>query len=59
MDQRTLDEALENYRKGFVIFEQLAASAPSNTQWQYDLSISYNNLGDVLKAQSNLDEALK
>jgi hypothetical protein len=30
-----------------------------NTQWQGDLSMSYEKVGDVLKAQGKLDEALK
>ena len=39
--------------------ERLVASDRSNTWWQRDLSISYKEVGDVLKAQGKLDEALK
>ena len=39
-----------------------SASPPpirSNTQWQRDLSVSYDKVGNVLVAQGKLDEALK
>jgi tetratricopeptide (TPR) repeat protein len=57
--QGKLDEALKAYRDGLAIFERLAAADRSNTQWQRDLSVSYNNVGDVLVAQGKLDAALK
>src|SRR6266446_5713853 len=37
----------------------LAAADRSNMQWQRDLSVSYDKVGDVLMAQGRLDEALK
>jgi len=37
----------------------IAATDSSNTQWQRDLSVSYDDVGDVLVAQGKLDEALK
>ncbi|MFP4634396.1 MAG: tetratricopeptide repeat protein [Nitriliruptoraceae bacterium] len=40
------------------VAEQLAARDPSNAEWQRDLSVSYNNIGDVQIAQGNLEEAL-
>jgi tetratricopeptide (TPR) repeat protein len=57
--QGKLDDALKSYRDGRVIVEHLAASDRSNTDWQRDLSLSYNRIGDVLKAQGKHDEALK
>ena len=39
--------------------EKLAAQDPSNTEWQRDLSVSFNRIGDVLCAQGNLDAALE
>ena len=39
--------------------EPLAAADRSNTQWQRDLSVSYNSVGEALKTQGKLDEALK
>src|SRR5206468_4323871 len=36
----------------------LAAADPSNAAWQRDLSVSQNNVGDVLSAQGRLDDAL-
>ena len=38
--------------------DRLAQSDPSNAGWQRDLSVSHNNIGDVLRAQGNLGEAL-
>ena len=32
---------------------------PDNADWQRDLSVSYNKVGDVLVEQGNLTEALK
>ena len=32
---------------------------PGNADWQYNLSVSYNRIGDVQKAQGNLAGALK
>ena len=42
-----------------AIRERLAAADGSNTQWQRDLSVSYNKIGNVLVARGRLDEALK
>jgi hypothetical protein len=36
-----------------------AAADRSNMQWQSDLSLSYNRIGDVLVAQGNLTGALQ
>jgi hypothetical protein len=49
--QGKLDEALKAYRDGLAITERLTAADPSNAQWQHDLSISYEHVGDVLEAQ--------
>ena len=38
--------------------ERLGQSDPSNAVWQRDLSVSHNRVGDVLRAQGNLVEAL-
>jgi tetratricopeptide (TPR) repeat protein len=41
--------------------EQREASSPqttASTQWQRDLAISYEKVGNVLRAQDKLDEAL-
>ena len=57
--QGKLDEALKAYRDGLAIRERLAAADRSNTEWQRDLSVSYERVGNVLVAQGKLDEALK
>ena len=40
------------------MMRSLALEVPGNTAWQRDLSATYDKLGDVLKAQSRLKEAL-
>jgi tetratricopeptide (TPR) repeat protein len=57
--QGNLDEARQAYGDALAIRERLTTTDPSNTQWQRDLSVSYNKVGDVLVAQGKLDEALK
>jgi tetratricopeptide (TPR) repeat protein len=56
--QRQLDDALRAYRDSLAIAERMATADSSNMQWQSHLSVSYEKVGDVLKAQSKLDEAL-
>jgi hypothetical protein len=41
------------------IRERLARADPANAGWQRDLSVSHNNIGDILRAQGDLAEALK
>ncbi len=55
--QGKLDEALKSYRDSLAIRERLVAADRSNTQWQRDLSVSYDKVGNVLEAQGKLDEA--
>jgi hypothetical protein len=59
---REIGEAFENaltaYRADLAISERLAAADPSNPGRQRDLSVSQNNIGDVLSAQGRLDDAL-
>jgi tetratricopeptide (TPR) repeat protein len=51
--------AMRSYRTGMSIIQRLAASDPSNSQWQRDLSVSHNRIGDTQRAQGDLAEALK
>ena len=51
--------ALKSYRDGLAIIERLAQSDPGNAGWQRDLSVSYNDVGDVQVAQGDLTGALK
>jgi hypothetical protein len=39
--------------------ERLAGSEAGNADWQRDLSVSNNKIGDVLVSRGNLPEALK
>lgn len=45
MAQGQLEAAAQAYRDGLGIRKQLAASDPSNTQWQIDLAVSCSKLG--------------
>jgi hypothetical protein len=47
------------YQAKQAIISRLAKADPGNAGWQRDLSVSDNKIGDVLKAQGNLPEALK
>ena len=46
-------------RDGLAILERLAAADRNNTEWQGNLSVSYDRVGNVLAAQGKLEEALK
>ena len=46
------------YTDGKAIAEKLAAADPGNAQWQRDLSVSWDKLGDVRLAQGDLAGAL-
>jgi hypothetical protein len=50
--------ALAAYQAGLTIAEGLAKRDPANTQWQRDLSVSNNKIGDVLVAQGDGPGAL-
>ena len=54
-----LEAALQAYQDGLAIAEKLAAQDPSNTEWQRDLSVSLNRIGDVQSARGNLEAALQ
>ncbi len=41
-----------------LIRQRLAAVDAGNTEWQRDLSVSLNNIGDIQQAQGNLPAAL-
>ena len=41
--------ALENYRRALAIREKLAAGHPERPDWQRDVSVSWNKIGNVLK----------
>jgi phage terminase large subunit-like protein len=48
-----------NTGDSLAIADRLAKADPNNAEWQRDLSISYNKVGDVLVAQGDLTDALK
>jgi tetratricopeptide (TPR) repeat protein len=53
-----LAAAVTAYQSALRIQEQLAARDPANTEWQRDLSVSYERIGDVQRTQGELATAL-
>jgi tetratricopeptide (TPR) repeat protein len=51
--------ALQAYEQSRAIRDKLAARDPDNAEWQRDLSISFDRIGDVQRARGNLDAALE
>jgi hypothetical protein len=49
----------ERVTEAYRLLAGLAAQAPADTTYQRDLSVAYDEVGDVLVAQGNLAEALK
>jgi hypothetical protein len=41
-------EALKSYGNGLAVMERLVKIDPGNADWQRDLSVSYNKIGEVL-----------
>jgi hypothetical protein len=41
-----------------AIAKRLAAGDPSNTEWQRDLSVSYEKLGDVAELEGKAAESI-
>ena len=52
-----LDGALKAYQDSLAIAEKLAAQDPANAEWQRDLSVSFEKIGDVQSAKGDLDGA--
>ena len=50
--------AMASYKTAQSIVEALAARDPANTEWQRDLSVSHNKIGNVLVAQGDGPGAL-
>src|SRR5262245_17577092 len=51
-------EALEHYRRSLALRAKLAAANPANTEWQRDVSLSLDRVGNVLVADGRTAEAL-
>jgi tetratricopeptide (TPR) repeat protein len=58
MEQGNLADALTSYQASLGITERLAKSDPGNADWQRDLSISYEKIGNVQVAQGTPANAL-
>ena len=57
--QGDLGGALKSYQTGMDIRRKLVERDPGNADWQRDLSISHNKIGEVQRAQGDLGGALK
>ena len=53
----TLADARRDYEEAHRMAQRLTAGDPSNTQWQFDLGISHELLGEVFLAQGDLPRA--
>lgn len=51
-------DALAEYRASFSIREKLVATDPGNAQWQRDLALSNNRIGEMLDASGDRTGAL-
>lgn len=52
-----LPEARESFQQALDISQKLSAKDPSRTEWQQNLAISYQQIGNVLAAEGNLTKA--
>jgi hypothetical protein len=52
-----LAAARDRYQAGLDIAARLAAADPANSEWQRDLSVSHDKLGDVAVAAGDLAAA--
>jgi tetratricopeptide (TPR) repeat protein len=58
-ERGSLTTAMERERRALAIAERHVKAAPSDAEWQRELSVCYIKVGDVLVAQGNLPEAIK
>jgi tetratricopeptide (TPR) repeat protein len=54
-----VEKALEQYRESLKIRQRLAAADPRDARAQRDLSVSFDNIGDVLLQQGEVEKALE
>ena len=59
LDLGKFEPARKAYEQSLAIRKRLVKADASNTEWQRDLSVSYENLGDVEMAAGKLDAARK
>jgi tetratricopeptide (TPR) repeat protein len=53
-----LDHAIDAFHYGLSTAERRAAADPGNADWQRDVSVSHNRIGDVQRAQGDVMAAL-
>ena len=49
----------KSFQDSLAIWERLVKTDPNNRLWQSNLAAIYQRIGDALKAQGNLPEAIK
>jgi predicted Zn-dependent protease len=57
--QGKLADAARAYGDGLAIARTLAARDPNNAQWQRDLAVSYNKLGNVAERHGKTAESIE
>ncbi len=57
--RHSLADAKKLYDRAMALARSLAAKDPANTEWQRDLSVSHNKIGDVLRSQGDGPGALE
>src|SRR5262249_20198431 len=61
VERGQLREALDRYQASLDLAKALTAADPAtrkNSEWQHDLSVAYNKIGDVQRPLGNLPDAL-
>jgi len=59
LDQGQTQGALDAAKQAQGVFQSLLDQQPANIDWQRELSVSFEKVGDVQVARGNLPEALK
>ncbi len=57
--QRNMEAALDSFRTALAISEPLVVRDPDNAEWQRDLSVSHNKVGEILQLQGKAATALE
>jgi tetratricopeptide (TPR) repeat protein len=58
MLNKNLAVAQQKFEEALKIFRKLSAMDPKNTGWRRDVTVSLDNVGDLLQAAGNRDSAL-
>ncbi len=56
--QGEFPQALDAYVRAKTITDRLAARTPEHLQWQRDLGISWDRIGDIHQAEGDFEQAI-